>query len=264
MSPLNNDYARPVQTQVTALSTTGWIEDDATATWTYVSANADGNTFEMYRSGDVTETFTPGMRFRCKQGAGYLIFILHAVSAYDSGNDRTTLTFFGGTDFDLADAAITDVAYSTARFPLGFTVGEENWSVKITDTTVRSRVSPVSDTFYNLHSSHVINIPVGLWRVKFQCLVTISGGSIVAQLFVALSTSSSSASDLEFMDHIAVLGVAGVSFSASAFKELEVTTETPYYLIAKQESSSSTLLTIGPSVTDNEIPTVITAVSGYY
>lgn len=242
----------------------GWMEDSLDRTWTFASANAGNNTFVVYASGDVTDFVRVTMRLRAKQGAGYQYFITHDVSAYDSLNDRTEVTLFGGDHSVLSNAAITDVAFSFMRFPLGFPLGEENWSVEVVDTAVRSQASPVSDTFYHLNSAHQISIPVGAWRVKFHCLATISGGSIVAQLFVALSTSTSSASDLRFVDHVAVLGVAGVSFSASGSGYVEVASETPYYLIAKQESSSSTLLSIGPSVGDNEIPTVITAVSAYY
>lgn len=261
VAPLNNDYARPVQTQVTALSTTGWIEDDVTATWTYVSANAGGNTFTAYRSGDVTETFAPGMRFRAKQGAGYLNFILHAVSSYDADNDRTTLTLFGGTDYDLADAAITDVAYSVARFPLGFPAGEGKWSVEFSDNTFQSQGTPTTSTWYNINNAS-IDIPVGLWNVEYKVDVGITTSANVVAFSVSLSTANNT-EDENYTKGSVLYGPGSSTVFSNTISNrftLSLNDETTYYLNSMSGSLSATSIFNSGTFT----PTIIRAVSGYY
>ena len=161
---LNNDYALPVQTQVTGT----WTEDEEDAVWTYASANAAGNTFTVYRSGDVTAVFAPYVRIRAKQGAGYQYFITHAVSAYDDINDRTTLTLFAGTESTLTDTAITDVAFSWVRLPFGFPVGEDKWSVEFLTATEYSYSGTGLHNVYTLATDFTITLPAGLWDVSYH------------------------------------------------------------------------------------------------
>lgn len=62
---------------------------------------------------DATLRFGKGMKLRLKQGAGYKYFYIIGVAA-------TTLTVTGGSDYTVADAAITDMWYSYFESPLGF------------------------------------------------------------------------------------------------------------------------------------------------
>ncbi len=97
----------------------GWTE--VSDTWTYASANTiniptDGTT--VYQKSD---------KFRFKQGAGYKYFYCTVVTA-------TLITLTGGTDFTVANAAITDIAYSRSEKPFGFS----NWlncAAPVYDTT---------------------------------------------------------------------------------------------------------------------------------
>jgi hypothetical protein len=92
-----------------AVAADGWVDDTAT-TWTYASAS----TFTV--SGDVTATFTKGTRIKLTQtGVKYFVVV---GSSFGGGN--TTVTITGGTDYTLANAAISANYYSYAVNPQGY------------------------------------------------------------------------------------------------------------------------------------------------
>jgi len=88
----------------------GWV--DATGeTWTYVSATS----FKLSAINAVAE-YPKGTRIRLKQGGGYKYFVVtDAVFSTD-----TTVTITGGTDYTLANAAITDNSFSYMASPQGY------------------------------------------------------------------------------------------------------------------------------------------------
>ncbi len=80
-------------------------------TWTYASATT------VTVAGDVTGKYAVGDKVRLKQGGAYKYF--YVVSAtYSAPN--TTLTLYAGSDYTVANAAITDQAYSKLATPQGF------------------------------------------------------------------------------------------------------------------------------------------------
>lgn len=83
----------------------GW--NSANETWAYASAST------ITVPTDATTKYAVGDRIRLKQGAGYLYFSVTAVAA-------TLLTVNGGSDYTLANAAITANDYSRTNNPLGF------------------------------------------------------------------------------------------------------------------------------------------------
>lgn len=87
---------------------TGWIA--GAGTWTYASAT----TFTV--AGNVTAFFTPGTKLRLTQTTTKYFYVLS--SSYSAPN--TTITITGGTDYTLANAAITAPAYSYMSNPQGF------------------------------------------------------------------------------------------------------------------------------------------------
>jgi hypothetical protein len=96
----------------------GWIP--AGETWTYNSADDPTYTFTI--SGDKTDKYSAGMRIKLTQTTAKY-FIITKV-AYSSPN--TTITVYGGTDYDLANAAITSPYYSTQKAPQGFPLNPTN------------------------------------------------------------------------------------------------------------------------------------------
>jgi len=87
------------------LGVNGWVE--LTETWAYASATT------VTVLTNATTRFAKGMRVRFKQGGGYKYYVTSAVAA-------TTLTITGGTDYTVANSAITDIAISFASGPVGY------------------------------------------------------------------------------------------------------------------------------------------------
>ena len=84
----------------------GWIPATGVA-WTYASA-----TTISVPSG-AASIYSVGDKIRIKQGAGYKYYYVVVVA-------DTLLTVTGGSDFTVANAAITDNYYSKATSPVGF------------------------------------------------------------------------------------------------------------------------------------------------
>jgi len=86
----------------------GWMP--ANETWTYASATS----FTV--SGDVTAKYPKGTKIRLTQTTPKYFYVIG--TSYASPN--TTVTITGGSDYTLANAAVTDNRYSYASTPQGF------------------------------------------------------------------------------------------------------------------------------------------------
>ena len=119
----------------------GWIAGGAT--WTYVSAT----TFTV--SGDVTAQFRKGTKLKLTQTTAKYFYVV--ASSYGAPN--TTVTITGGTDYTLANAAITAPYYSYQECPQGFpewfawTPTHVGFSADPTPGYARFRISGTALTF---------------------------------------------------------------------------------------------------------------------
>ncbi len=101
---------------------TGWISADET--WTYVSAT----TFTV--SGDVTAKYPKGTKIKLTNSTVKYFYVVG--TSYGAPN--TTVTVTGGSDYALADAAITANYYSYMETPQGFP-DWFNWTPTISVTS---------------------------------------------------------------------------------------------------------------------------------
>lgn len=213
---------------------TGWIP--AGETWTY--ASADDPTFTFTISGDKTDKYSAGMKIKLTQTT-VKYFIITKV-AYSDPN--TTITIYGGTDYDLADATITSPYYSTMKAPQGFPLNPDKWAVEVTDTTARSQSSPTADTWYNIGSIS-INIPIGCWVIKIKETIYITKSTNGAvRVFATLSNSNNAESNPEFTVFNTVKAATDgsqLSTDTSFFIEnlLNLTSKDTYYLNHKTSES---------------------------
>lgn len=207
----------------------GWIPVNESETWTY--ASADPPTFTFTISGDKTSKYSAGMRIKLTQTT-VKYFIITAI-AYSAPN--TTVTVYGGTDYTLANAAITDPYYSTQKAPQGFPLSPAKWTVKVTDITNRSQSSPTNNIWYNLGSLS-ITIPIGIWRVYYKVHVWSNAASEIADIAVTLSTVNNTESDADFTG-VCVGSLRGAGMITPT-KTLSLTSKTVYYLNAKTITSS--------------------------
>jgi hypothetical protein len=255
----NNDFV----TDALTANVGGWVEDAEDVVWTYVSANAAGNTFVISAAGDLTDVYYASLRFRAKQSAAYEHFIVHYVE-YDGGADTTSLTLFGGASGTLSATTITDTAFSPVRFPVGFPRGEAEWSIEVSDANDRDQATPTSLTWYNLDSSHKIVIPVGDWDVYYSAVVGGANTSLAVSAYVTLSTANNSESDVN--NTVTIYFVTGsataLTLAATVSKSMPIslTTETTYYLNAKENVAGMTNLGLYGTLQ----PTIIRVVSAYY
>ena len=86
----------------------GWLAILATLTY----ASADSPTFVVNTSTDLTSKISVGMKLKLTQST-VKYFIVTAITS-------TTITLYGGTDYTLTSATITDVYFSSAKAPFGF------------------------------------------------------------------------------------------------------------------------------------------------
>lgn len=108
------EHINSPQEEIVALETealinmAGWVS--AGETWTYASATT------LTISGDKTGRYQKGDKIKLTQTTVKYFYVINVV--YSSPN--TTITVTGGTDYTLANAAITANYYSKATTPQGF------------------------------------------------------------------------------------------------------------------------------------------------
>lgn len=213
----------------------GWIAADA---MTY--ASADDPTYTMTCTGDQSTKYYAGMRIKLTQSTGGTKYFVITKVAYSSS---TTLTLYGGTDYNLENEAITNPYYSPCKAPAAFPLDPTKWTVEVTDTTTRSQSSPAQSTWYNLGST-TISIPIGIWRVNYQVCLT-ADTTNQAFMYATLSTANNSESDADFTVHQG--GNANyIRHVVNREKILNLASKTAYYL-----NASSGIYTQGTIAFDN-------------
>lgn len=215
---LYNKNSSGTETALSVMGADGWSA--GTGTWTYSSA--DDPTFVIATSADQTGLIGVGDRIKLTQTTAKY-FIVTAI-------DASTITVYGGTDYDLANAAITSPYYSHMKAPLGFPLTPAKWSVLATDSTDRTQATPTSGTFYNL-GSFSSSIPIGVWHVRYCVHVRATEGTAAAcTMQTALSTANNSNSDASLSTYV-VMNVSTVGdHVASRTKTLTLASKTTYYL----------------------------------
>lgn len=237
----------------------GWIPINATLTY----ASADSPTFTFTIPGDWTDRIGVGARIKLTQTTAKY-FIVTAIS-YSSS---TTVSVYGGTDYTLANAAITGPYYSREKAPLGFPLTPASWTVTAIDTTNRTTNSAVAGTWYNATS---ITLPIGSWRVSYNIvLVGRTADAIdVVDIFSTLSTANNSESDVNWT-HTADLFADAASAASNArlhvpaYRDgfLTVTSKTTYYLNYKTSRAGTTTIGLSNAATEGA-PCIQKATSAY-
>lgn len=201
---------------------------------TYEGADAPTYTFSI--ASDVTTILGVGMRIKLTDST-VKYFIITDVGAYSGG--KTIITVYGGTGYTLSGGAITYPYYSTQKAPFGFPTSPIKWTVKVTDTTQRTKTSPTQDAwYYSDLGSLNISVPIGAWKLKMCVLGEVVKSSNDVSIIVALSTANNSASDMELQ----AVGYGYSIYLVNLYKEKTVliAAKTTYYLIAQTGTASVT------------------------
>jgi len=219
-----------------------WTSD--ANTWTYSSADAP--TFVISVNADMTAILTAGCRIKLTQTT-VKYFIVTAVGAFSGG--ATLITVYGGTDYTLANAAITSPNYSYAKAPTGFPLSPAKWTVQVTDSSSRNQSTPTQNVWYNLGTTACqITIPIGIWRVEYFVTLDVATSSTsVVNMYSTLSTGNSTESDTDLTEFvyqavtIATTGLTTIS-RVYAAKILSLASKTLYYLNGKTNQTTASVI----------------------
>lgn len=235
----------------------GWVPSGET--WTY--ASADDPTFTFTISGDLSTKYSAGMKVKLTQTT-VKYFIITKV-AYS--NPTTTITVYGGTDYDLANAAITSPYFSIAKTPQGFPMDRTKWTVSLTDSSDQTQSTPTASTWYNLGSLS-LTIPIGSWDVSYNLVgrCVESSATTTTDFRATLSTANNSESDTNFTVRVFLLAASAaqqIQQLITKQKDLVLTSKTTYYLNAQTQNNNIDSITFRGS--NNGGDTVIRAICTY-
>jgi hypothetical protein len=214
----------------------GWLPLPVTLAY----SSADGHTFVATTSADLTAFIGPGDRIRLTQSATVKYFIVTAITG-------STITLYGGTDYALANAAITLPSFSKSKSPAKFPLDPIKWTEVVTGGG--TQVSPVTGTWYNAGSPS-IDLPIGSWDVQWAASVGIAGtanttGNGISGADATLSTANNSESDSAFTaGHYHYYGVTNASalerdITEGRRKIVTVAVKTTYYLNTRCSAQNS-------------------------
>lgn len=240
-----------------SILSTGWIP--TVKVWTY--ASADAPVFQIYVSGDVSTGSHPdykvGNKIKCNQAGTDVYGFIVKLGAYDSGNNRTPVDIYCGTDYSFTATTISDPYISKIKSPDGFPLDPEKWTVVLNDTSNRSQASPSASTWYNLGSLS-INIPIGKWRVYYELaleVVTTLGAATNWGSRCTLSTANNSESDSDFTGVVtsALPAMTGATDRKPIHREkpLTINTKTTYYLLGFSGAGGTSVSFRGDVVATN-------------
>jgi hypothetical protein len=209
------------------VSANGWIP--GTGTWSYSSA--DSPSFVASIPDADAALMQIGDRIKLTQTTAKY-FIITKIGTPSGG--FTPVTMYGGTDYTLANAAITSPFWSHAKSPLGFPMSPAKWTVTVVDTTQRTQATPTQNTWYNLGTT-TISVPIGAWKVTYKTFAQVvsNAAQTAVTCFTTLSTANNTESDPDFTGGTQVGGASATIISGAPVyieKHLEVTSKTTYYL----------------------------------
>jgi hypothetical protein len=218
----------------------GWIP--TAETWTY--ASADDPTFTFTITGDYTARYSVGMKIKLTQTT-VKYFIITAISYSDPS---TTVTVYGGTDYDLANAAITLPYYSVVKAPYGFPMNPTKWCWYVSGTTNRYTTNPVQSTVYggaNAWTSGdniTVTAPIGAWDVIGTILFGSTKSGALHNASFGLSSSDSTITGSVFIFQI--IAYEQIRLQQYFTNKIVLTSKTSYYLLGYTSSASVTDLRI--------------------
>lgn len=225
----NSDSKIPSQKAVKTYVDSGWIPSGET--WTYVGADDPTYTFKI-AGVDLTSKYSPGMRIKLTQ-TSVKYFIITAVAF----STDTTITVYGGTDYDLANATITLPFYSTQKAPQGFPLSPDKWTQIATINTTQIQSTTTDNTWYNV-GSFTLSVPIGVWELTCSASVNSYKTSAASwNIYATVSTTNNSETDSYFTAH--TISTWNVSLPYYRRKHITAISKTNYYLLEKHYTNDT-------------------------
>lgn len=177
--------------QIDADIIAGWIP--ALESWSYKSAT------EIYVAGDQTGKYQKGDKVKFTQTTVKYAYIV-AVSAYDAGNTRTTLTITGGTDYTVANAAISAQYYSKNANPQGFPHAfnyTPTWTASTTNPVINNGTLKGAFSVVGNEVRFFISLTVGSTTTTgtgtYAYILPLNAGSLIGSAIVVSIVDSGAA-----------------------------------------------------------------------
>jgi hypothetical protein len=231
--------------------TDGWTSTAVSLTYSSV----DGPTGVCTTGSDLSGTIPVGARLKFTQTT-VKYFIVTAI-------DATTITFFGGTDYALVNAAVSAVSWSAAKVPFGFPATPAKWKLELLDTTLRNQTNPTANTVYNLGSLS-LDIHIGVWNVLVQAngrVTRAAAGNL--DFYVGLSTANNTFALANLIGYSLAGSQTNFQQVVSATDVLALTSKTTHYLNAMNTTGSGTNLSFNPAPGAATINTLVRATCAY-
>lgn len=131
----------------------GWYS--TTATLTYTSWDSTNKTGVMASDTDLTGIVNVGARMQITQTTTKYFIVTKITS--------TAITGYFGTDYTLANAAITSPKYSPFKAPVGFPLDPAKWTQTVTSASTANLSAVWANT-----GSISLSVPIGCWSLTYQ------------------------------------------------------------------------------------------------
>lgn len=127
--------------------------------------------------------------------------------------------------------------YSRDASPFGMPIEKSRYKVESILRILGNQGSPTDNVWYN-PGSHRLNVPLGSWNVGWKTAIGADRGAATStKAQASLSTSSSAETRRELTVSIEANSVALIETNMAADLDLELSTSTLYYLIARVQGT---------------------------
>jgi Concanavalin A-like lectin/glucanases superfamily len=186
--------------------------------------------------------------------------IITKIGPYSGGN--TLLTIYHGTDFMLANSAITNFMYSVVKAPYGFSIDPAKWSIVYSNNVNLTQATPTALSWYNVGNS--ITIHIGAWNMHYKCRADMAHAGVASSgIRTTLSAANNSETIPDSTGNSAVTHTSATISNLGAFYTmsffLSLMVKTTHYLNVLTGASGAT--TIG--IMGAQAATLIRATSAY-
>lgn len=229
----------------------GWI--DANETWTYASGvGTNVGTFTI--SGvDTTGKYQAGDKIKFTQTT-----VKYAVITKVAFSTDTTVTIYMGTDYTIANAAISANYYSKDSSPQGFPRDPAKWTITTSESSSRSTGNQSLTSL-----TTTITTPIGAWKLSLDGVLAVSSAVTASRTGkVTLSSDGSTETNTKL-----TLGIQKANETASSSnygfsshsEELVTVAASTTWTMMGLTSASGTTIAMRGDIT----PTLIRAICAY-
>jgi hypothetical protein len=219
--------------------------------WTAISAtlsysSADDPTFVISSDADLTAVLSVRMKIRFTNNSTTFYGIITAIGSW-SGSAQL-ITVYGGSDYNVANSAITVPYYSIVAAPLGFPQDRTKWDLTWTDANDKQKTTPTQNTWYggandwSTGTDISVDVPIGCWELGYSVYqYVLDTSATIATMETTLSTSNNSESDVEMTTSVGMNGASGTLTARQTSyieKVYTLASKTTHYLLARSESAN--------------------------